>query len=304
MMTAEPKRTMLRFLLGEMSAQERAGFEDEYIRDTDLFQNLVELENDLIDLYAMGALSRSVQKRLERSFLADPERRKRLSFARALVNSPGGETPVLSSELLKAGIRPRWFHSASPALLPIAAVLLLAMLSGISWLVVANGHLRIELQSLQKQHAEELKAVARSQKEMDALTKELDVRSRSGMQTAQGTSTDLTLLSFTLKADSLRSNSVMPRLIVPSTATSVELHLIFPSDRVAKYNIFVETANGTPIWHKDNAKGRPTGAGSKKIVVMLPTRLLKNGDYVVQITASSSRGTEDVAGYSFSVLRN
>jgi hypothetical protein len=303
MMTAEPNRTMMRFLLGEMSAQERAAFEDEYIKDTDLFHRLVELENDLIDLYAMGALSRSEQKRLEHSFLADPERRRRLSFARALVNSPAGETPILSNERLQAGIRLRWFQPTSPALLPIAAALLLVMLTGISWLLVANEHLRTELQASRKQQAEAVKAVASLQKQMDALTKELDSHSHAGEQTEQGTSSDQTLLSFTLNADSLRSNSVMPRLIVPSATRSVELHLIFPADTVSKYDLFVETANGTPIWHKDNANGQAAGAGRKKIMVMLPTRLLKDGDYVVRITANSSHGTEDVAGYSFSVLK-
>lgn len=303
-MTAEPKHTMIRFLLGEMSAQERAGFEDQYTKDTDLFQRLVELENDLIDLYAMGALSRSERKRLEHSFLADPERRKRLSFAQALATYPAGEKPTFSNEPLKSGLRPGWFHPVSPTLLPIVAVLLLAMLTGISWLLVADHHLRTELEASQKQQAAALQRTASLQQQVDVLTKELDARTQSGERTVQGTPSEQTLLSFALRADSLRSNGEMPRLTVPSTASSVALHLIFPVDTFSSYDLFVETANGTPIWHKDNAKGASAGAGSKEIVVMLPARLLKGGDYIVRITARSSRGTEDVAGYSFSVLKH
>jgi hypothetical protein len=303
MMTAEPKHAMMRFLLGEMPAQERAAFEDQYIKDTDLFQRLVELENDLIDLYAMEALSMPERERLEHSFLADPDRRKRLSFAQALVNHPDDETPTLSSELLKGGIWPRWFHLTGPALLSIAAILLLCMLIGISLLLVTNHQLRAGLQTAQRQQAEALKAAVGLQQQVDALTKELNVRNQSGEQTGQGTPSDQNLLSLTLKDDSLRSGGVIPRLEVPSGASSVAFHLVFPADRFSSYELFMETVDGTPVWHKDNAKSKSAGVGSKEIVVTLSSRILKGGDYVMRITTNSSHGTEDVAGYSFSVVR-
>ena len=91
---SDPQLTMIRFLLGEMSNEERASFEDQYTRDTALFHSLVELENDLIDLYAADALSKSERKRLEHSFFADPDRRKRLPFATALATYPVTEIPT------------------------------------------------------------------------------------------------------------------------------------------------------------------------------------------------------------------
>ncbi len=302
MMTVEPKHKMIRFLLGEMPAEERAGFEDEFIKDTEVFQRLVELENDLIDLYAMGALSRSERKRFEHSFLADPERRKRLSFARALVVH-ASETASASTERLKTGIRRRWFQPISPVLLPIAGILLLFMLTGMSWLLAVNHQLRTELQASQKQQAEALKTVVNLQKQVEVLTQDVDARNRSDGQAAQGTPSDRNLLSFALKDDSWRSSGVIPRLIVPSTTSAVALHLIFPADTFSSYELFIETASGTPIWHKGKVQGERAGAGSKEVVVRLPAHLLKDGDYVARITAGSSRGLEDVAGYSFSVVK-
>jgi hypothetical protein len=77
--------------------------------------------------------------------------------------------------------------------------------------------------------------------------------------------------------------------------------LVFPADSFPKYSLSIETANGTPVWHKDAIQGRPAGVGSKEIVVKLPASVLRRGDYVARIT-SRSGSVEDVAGYSFSVV--
>src|SRR5215472_2121992 len=83
----EPKSNMIRYLLGQMSDHERSSFEEQYQKDTGLFHELAELENDLIDLYALGALSKSEQSQM-RSFLAYPDRQKRLAYARTLACYP------------------------------------------------------------------------------------------------------------------------------------------------------------------------------------------------------------------------
>ena len=292
-MTAELKNAMMRFLLGEMPAEERAAFEDQYIKDPDLFQQLVELENDLIDLYAMGALSRSERKRLEQSLLADPERQNRLPFARAMAGYSAQEKPTRPIQSLFGSLP--WL----PALLPIAAVLLLVLLVGTGWLLLANHNLRTELETLRDQQAAALKTTADLQQQVDALIRELAARDQSTHDTSSGQ----TLLSFALKADSLRGDGQTPRLVLPPAVSSLALHLIFSADSFSDYNVFLETANGSLVWHKTHAKGQPSAAGNKEIVVTFPTSLFKNGDYVARITAGSGSGAEDVAGYSFSIVR-
>src|SRR5262249_17821675 len=84
----EAKSTMIRYLLGQMSDRERSSFEEQYQKDTGLFYELAELENDLIDLYALGALSAGDQEQM-RSFLADPDRQRRLAFAKTLARYSG-----------------------------------------------------------------------------------------------------------------------------------------------------------------------------------------------------------------------
>src|SRR5215471_12442177 len=96
----EPKSTMMRYLLGQMPDHERSSFEEQYQKDTGLFDELAELENDLIDLYALGGLSASEQEQM-RSFMADPDRQTRLQFARTLARYPGPEIESVRASALE-----------------------------------------------------------------------------------------------------------------------------------------------------------------------------------------------------------
>jgi hypothetical protein len=300
---AEPRRTMVRFLLGEVSEQERARFEDAYIKDTDLFQHLVELENDLIDLYALGALSPSERKRLEHSFLADPERRKRLAFARTLSTYPDRETPILANN--EAARCARWLRTWSRPIkvtIPAAAVFLLALFAGFASLLVANHNVRMEIAASHKEQETTSQRAASLQRQVDTLTQELDARGHTEESLSRTASPDQRLVSFTLMADALRGNGEISNLKIPSTASLIELRLVFSTDPFPNYDITMETPKGDPVWHKEHVRSQPAGATSKVIAINLPARMLKTGDYNLRVTAKNGHEIEDVAGYSFRVM--
>lgn len=286
---SEPKNSMIRFLLGEMSDEERASFEDEFTRDTNLFHSLVELENDLLDLYAADALSPAERQRLERSFLADPERRRRLPFARTLMSYPEEQAQGRASN----PTRP-WVHSSRWNMLPAAAaVLFVTAAIGISWLMVANHRLRTELDTLRQQQATALERTASLQQQVADLTRELNA----------GIPQDRNPVSFTLATDAVRGDGEIPKLKIPSTASFVILHLVFPADSFSLYHVFLETVGGSQVWHEGHANGKRLSRANKEIVLTVPARILLPEDYVLRITAGKGQQTEDVAGYSFSVLR-
>jgi len=287
---SESKNSMLRFLLGEMSDEERASFEDEFTRDTTLFHSLVELENDLLDLYAADALSPAERKRLERSFLADPDRRKRLPFSRTLmkISYPAEQAQSSAAIPTRPGYSIAWkMLSAAAALLFFAAAI------GISWLLVANHRLRSELDALRQQQVIALQRTTSLQQQVAGLTRELNA----------GIPQDQNLVSFTLATDALRGDGKIPKLNIPSTASFVILHLIFPADSFSTYHVFLESADGSQVWHEGRANGKRLRTDNKEIVLTVPSHILQLGDYVLRITAGKGQQTEDVAGYSFSVLR-
>ena len=79
-------KTLIQYLLGELSPADRDGLEDRYFSDDALHDQLLAIEEELIDAYVRGQLSSQQRADFEQSFLDSPERREKLAFARALVH--------------------------------------------------------------------------------------------------------------------------------------------------------------------------------------------------------------------------
>lgn len=75
---------MKRYLFHETSAGERQTLEERFFADDDLFFELVDLENDLVDRYARRELKADELARFERSLSVLPERREKAANAAAL----------------------------------------------------------------------------------------------------------------------------------------------------------------------------------------------------------------------------
>src|SRR5256885_4672984 len=73
-----------RYLLGEVTDDERAEIEQGYFADDALFDQLADVENDLVDSYVQDTLQPAERKRFEERFLASSSGIARVEFARAL----------------------------------------------------------------------------------------------------------------------------------------------------------------------------------------------------------------------------
>ena len=81
-----------RFLLGEMTADERAAFEERFIaEDTDLFDRIGVIEDELIESYLRETLSPAEKVKFEQSFLTTESRRERVAFTRILFDKLAAE---------------------------------------------------------------------------------------------------------------------------------------------------------------------------------------------------------------------
>ncbi len=74
-----------RYLLGELPIEEQRWLEEVFFSDAEAFARLSDIEDDLIDDYVCGDLSRQQRERFEKHFLISPERRERVALAKALV---------------------------------------------------------------------------------------------------------------------------------------------------------------------------------------------------------------------------
>jgi hypothetical protein len=298
----ETGRSMLRYLLDEMPHAERVDFEDQYLKDTGVFHELVELETDLLDLYALGELSEGDRKRLERSFLADPARRQRLALAKSLNSYSASPSGSDAGQLAHESRQPVGWQLPS-AMQLAAAVLLVLALPLIVWLFITNRRLSHDVEALRHEQANVVARAQALENQIAALNQKLENGEAGQGQLAQNLPQARGVVSFTLQTDVSRGNSEAPKLVVPSAAHVVLLHLLFPRDSFAGYNLTLETADGMPTWRQQNIQSRVVGDGSEQLSVEIPADLFKPRDYVLQVAAKSDRGMEDVAAYSFHVIR-
>jgi anti-sigma-K factor RskA len=301
----DQRRLMEQYLFGELSADARAEFEGAYLRDNDIFQQLVSVENEMIDRYVLDELSAPEKKSFDRSLLSNPARREMVETARALLNycaAAESAMPVSSPEPKKEWWRPsRKFHIWG-AQFGVAAVLLLAI-TGICWLALTNRRLTNELEELRrgkKIAAQEKQAL---REKVESLHADLEQRDKSLQQIAESPPYDRGTVFLTLGPGLSRGSDEMASLIIPARASLVSLHMIIGRDPHPHYNVSVTTPDGRLVWNRGNIKGQPTYDRNNEIAVTLPSLLLQEGDYVVRVSVGNTDVGQDLAGYVFHVIR-
>jgi anti-sigma-K factor RskA len=302
---ADQKRLMVQYLFGELSADERAEFEDSYLKDGDIFQELVACENEMIDRYVLGEISGAEREKFERTFLNDPARRQMVETARSLLAYSAAEENVLSRPSLpvsekgyRSGIFRVWGIQVA------AAAVFLAMIGGILWLASSNRRLENELATLRREQAtaaQDRQEKQALQQQVASLQSELQQRDSAIQQMAQLHDHDT--VSFSLGPGLVRGSNEMARLVIPARASYVSLQVFIEHDSHPRYTLSLRTAEGGLVWRSDELPGRLVNGGNKEIVVTLPVRLLQNGDYVVRVSAGDEDPLHALAGYSFHVIR-
>jgi hypothetical protein len=299
---ADQKRLMVQYLFGELSAEERAGFEDSYLKDSDVFQELVALENELVDRYVLGELSSVEQEKFERAFLTDPARRQNVETARSLLTYAAAEenalsrmSPPVSEKGRRSGIFRVWGIQVA------AAAVVLVMAGGILWLVLSNRRLEKELAAFQRDQATATRDKQALQQQVAGLQSDLQQRDHAIQQMAQLHDRDT--VSFNLGPGLIRGSNEMPTLVIPARASYVSLHVIIEHDSHPHYSLSVRTVEGDLLWRSDNLRGRSIADANKEIIATLPSRLFQKGDYVVRVSAGDEDPLQALAGYSFHVVR-
>src|SRR5215471_15615843 len=147
--TTEHDERTIRYLLGDLPETEQTAVEQEYFVDQERFEEVWATENDLVDRYVRGRLSRRERELFERNYLQSPKHRERVAISRKLLeaadsqDAESGAAPRVIApaqsrlmEILNALRRPRF-------LLPATAFLLL--LSALSWTALERSRLNEEL---------------------------------------------------------------------------------------------------------------------------------------------------------------
>ena len=295
---------MIRYLLGDVTEQERNQLEEQYASNRDLLAKLTELENDLIDDYVNGALSDNDRALFESSYLKNAERNQRREFATALT------TCLQETRAGNARTSHEPKRAASWRLqVPIPALSMPRFLSGVLALVVAVGSY---IFWVQRQMQNQIYQIQKEQRTLQAGQQQLssqitDLRAdvnQIGTGKEAPDRGQRTLARLTLIPNLSRGNGKEPSIALDPGVSSLELLLPLIEDRYGSYRVSVSTADGAAVWQQENVRTR-LGFGTRHFIrLQMPARTLTDNDYVVRLYGAAADGKfEDVAAFLFRVRR-
>ena len=253
------------YLLGTLDGERRAALEEQILCDPAVYEQLLAAEEELIDQYLGGGLSKQDQHSFETHFLITAERQKNLSFGKLLKSYMDSHAPDLVAVSHAGQTTPakRYFpfHAASfgkgPAIAFSAALAACLGLFFLVWFVNRKPVVNTAEQSASR------------------------------------------LMVVTLAPGSTRSAGVTKRVTVPPHGVDLKLELEVTDTSFPNYKsqLFRESQSLQTNESKMEAKG------NQKVVPLTITReKLSPGDYQVKLCGVSDSGQKTLLdSYSFTV---
>lgn len=147
-MTTNDARQIEHYLYGEMQTEEREQFEERLFTSDELFYEVAEQENALVDRYAAKNLKGEELARFEKSLVSIPSRRQKIANATALQSLIEDERPAIKTVTIaeRSGF---WAFLNSPSLSYGMAGLFVIMTIAAAVLLLENRQSRAEIARLQ-----------------------------------------------------------------------------------------------------------------------------------------------------------
>src|ERR1035441_6237029 len=262
-----PEKLMRRYLLGDLKAKEKESFEETYFSNDSVYAALCGVEDELVDAYLCGRLSWSLRRKFTNYYLASPARVARVEEGRRVMLAV---LPVSSDRLRFWSALLSLFRTQGRLAQLVAVLACLVVALGGAWLVLRANRLQNEVDQA-------LEALRRYQRR--------DPAAAFPMPNAG-------LLTVILTPGVLKSGGQSPeRTTVPAAVEAVRARLVV--DAIAgfqNYRASLRTPEGVELWRQAGLKRRRVEA-LDVVVVILPTDLFTNTDYIIQLEGSADGGT-------------
>lgn len=318
------EKYILRYLLGELSETEQSLFEEAFVSDPQVFTQVSEVENDLIDDYVRGRLASHERQQFERHYLANSNNRQRVQIAEALTSRIDrvGVTninPAPSLDIVEKLENSTWRQRLfAPMRIPRLAfglttslAALLVILGG-SRLFNETNRLRQEAQATrtdsERRELELKQQIADEKQRNSQLANEIErLRNQPPPQAPLPPSiTSPKFASLLLIAGALRDNNatVTPTLSLSPDKTHVRLTLKMEDSGYPNYHAEIQSPSGEIIWSRENLKPAlsPSIAAFN---IILPSGKFSSGAYILAISGVNKNGNADTLSKStFRVDKN
>jgi hypothetical protein len=305
----DKEQLLKKFLLGQLSEDERAAVEDRIISDDDFFERLLVIEDEMIDAYTGGELSAGERKLFEIQFHSAPHNLERLEFANTLRQF----LVERQSESNRVEVRSRrttfvqYFRFNRP-LAWATAMVLVAVAFGAIWIFISRTGIDEGNQQVLNQPSPPGPAQVDPQKDnvtepgKALVTPTPPSLPSPSLQKNSAEPARPVTATFILTPGLSRDAGSARDLIISPATTQIQLRLPLEQGTSAdfkNYRVLLSLADGGRVW-----SGVAKPAGNRTLGVNLPARLFKRGDYVLELKGLTAAGnTESVAEYSFRILQ-
>ena len=303
------------YLLGALPEAEAERLHELSITDEEFARRLDAVENDLVDAYVRGELSEENLKQFKAFYLSSPKRRQKVQFAEGLLAlerrvatapasvkesaapvSPSRQpSPDRSSLLVPAVSRFRFQWG-------LAAAALALLVTG-AYLLFQNLELRKQLSEAQSQHVPDPR-VRELEKQLDQERAARD-EARKELEQARESQAKLDQMKIVsvLLPPPMRGPGSIPTVAIHPGTDLVVLVLPLESDEFPAYRAKLKDPAGNHVLWSSAVLTASSGGERKTVSIGFRAGLLKQQNYIVNLTGVSGHGAREViAGYPFRVV--
>ena len=338
-MNAKPDDLATRFLLGELSEEERTQVEERFLADNEFFEEVLSAEDALIDQYLLGRLTGEQRERAEGLFRSSDWQGREVSFTEDLIASvreadpSGGQrarpaapaagaahhaeeeaADALPSEPEDSGrslnIIPAGLKNFTPRFRWAAAFAIMLVCFGLlCWFIYYYSQTRP--QDVNQPLAEQGNREGSEKPSEEAAGKETPDRRSETEKEKRETPEESSTPRQPRRQDSVASILLAPSMLergggsktikLKTGTGKIQLQLELDEGvRYERYSVLISTFDGRRVWSKDSLDAGQITKG--RVTLTLPSPLFEYDDYKVELKGLPEGGEPvHVADYVFKV---
>jgi hypothetical protein len=316
------EKELRRFLLGEMPEDERLEFEESFIFDEDLFDNLRVAEDELIEDYVRGTLEVSDKNKFEANFLTTPKRRQRVEFTRQMLEKLKVENVAVAKvkKTISATENPSFFASIAAFFkqpgfaLGTGFALVLLIFGG--WFLLRNPNKPVEIVQntptpipqisvtptatpLENNNVAPINVAPNKISDSNNPRPKVEptINKTPKIEKTPKPQTIGIIPTLALFTGGVRSDGKTNELNLTENTTAANLQLNLESNDYKIYRAEIVDQNGNVIYRSGKLSAK-----NKQINAFVPAKNLKRGDYIVKVYGKNAKNEdESAADYQFRV---
>jgi hypothetical protein len=297
------------YLLGDLTSAECDRIELAYLKEQDVLDQLLAVEDDLLDEYLSNELEPEERRKFELHLLRTPRQHERLTNAQLLVQTielRQAHAPKMDNGLVaQVGT---WLDRVVQKRVLAFAILLLLVFA--VWVAIRNRQMNGRLQVLEAERAHLIEEQGRLSEKLSDVAQQNTISNQNALQIAEESNKNIStqnrnrnltrIATFVLPVATMRGSSGSSFRIDPDMR-EVQLQAPIQNPEYKSYEADLQTADGQSLskWKKLKSV---QGANGAAILIKIPASKLRGRNYVLRVSGITAEGRiEDAGFYTFEI---